>query len=124
MSVIPVGTIPPNPTELLYSDRFHALIEDLKLHYDYIFFDCPPIEVVADSTIISQYAQYTIFVIRAGVLRLSLLPSINEIYEKGKFPNMSIILNGTLNPSNAYARRYGNPYTYGYGYGTTYTYGD
>lgn len=124
MSVIPVGTIPPNPTELLYSERFHALIEDLKLHNDYIFFDCPPIEVVADSTIISQYAQYTIFVIRAGVLRLSLLPSINEIYEKGKFPNMSIVLNGTLNPSNSYARRYGNPYTYGYGYGTTYTYGD
>jgi capsular exopolysaccharide synthesis family protein len=122
MAVIPVGTIPPNPTELLFSDRLHALIEDLRVHYDYVFIDCPPIEVVADSTIISKYADHTLFVIRAGILDLSMLPIIDEMYEKGQYPMMSLVLNGTVNPRNSYARRYGNPYSYGYGYGTGYAY--
>ena len=60
--------------------------------------------------------------IRAGVLDLSMLPVIEEMYDAGKYPNMSIVLNGTINPRNSYARRYGNPYSYGYGYGTGYTY--
>lgn len=122
MSVIPVGTIPPNPAELLFSDRLHALIEDLRVHYDYVFIDCPPVEVVADSTIISKYADNTLFVIRAGVLDLSILPIIDEMYEKGQYPSMSLVLNGTVNPRNSYVRRYGNPYSYGYGYGTGYHY--
>ena len=120
LSIIPVGTTPPNPTELLFSDRLHALIEDLKVHYDYVFIDCPPVEVVADASIISKYADYTLFVIRAGVLDLNMLPVIDEMYETNKYPNMSMILNGTINPRNSYARRYGNPYSYGYGYGTGY----
>ncbi len=122
LSLIPVGTIPPNPTELLFNERLHALIEDLKVHYDYVFIDCPPVEVVADSTIISKFADYTLFVIRAGVLDLSMIPVIDGMYEKGAYPNMSLVLNGTVNPRNPYARRYGNPYSYGYGYGTGYTY--
>lgn len=122
MSVIPVGTIPPNPTELLFSERMHALIEDLKVHYDYVFIDCPPVEVVADSTIISKYADHTLFVIRAGVLDLSMLSVIDDMYSNGSYPNMSVVLNGTINPRNSYARRYGNPYSYGYGYGTGYSY--
>lgn len=122
MSIIPVGTLPPNPTELLFSDRLNALIQDLRNHYDYIFIDCPPVEVVADSTIISKYADSTLFVIRAGLLRLDMLPVIEEYYSKGSYPNMSVILNGTINPTSRYARRYGNPYSYGYGYGSIYTY--
>lgn len=122
MSVIPVGTLPPNPTELLFSERLHALIEDLKVHYDYVFIDCPPVEVVADSSIISKYVDNTLFVIRAGNLDLTMLPVIDEMYQSGKYPNMSLVLNGTVNPRNSYARRYGNPYSYGYGYGTAYAY--
>lgn len=122
LSVIPVGTIPPNPTELLFSDRLHALIEDLRNHYDYIFIDCPPVEVVADSSIISKHADSTLFVIRAGLLRFEMLPVIEGYYEKNSYPNMSVILNGTINPTGRYARRYGNPYSYGYGYGSVYSY--
>lgn len=122
MTVLPVGTPPPNPTELLFNERLTALILDLKVHYDYVLIDCPPVEVVADATIISKHADYTLFVIRAGILDLSMLPVIDELYEKGTYPNMSLVLNGTINPRNSYARRYGNPYSYGYGYGTGYTY--
>lgn len=122
LSIIPVGTIPPNPTELLFSERLEDLINYLKVRYDYVFIDCPPVEVVADSSIIGKHADYTLFVVRAGMLDLSMLSVIDEMYEKGKYPNMSLILNGTINPKNSYARRYGNPYSYGYGYGTGYSY--
>lgn len=122
MSVIPVGTVPPNPTELLFSERLRALITDLRLHYDYIFIDCPPVEVVADSSIISKFTDMTLFVIRAGLLDLSMLPTLDEMYVKKTYPNMSLVLNGTINPRNTYARRYGNPYSYGYGYGSNYSY--
>lgn len=122
LSLISVGTVPPNPTELLFSDRLHALIEDLRVHYDYVFIDCPPVEVVADASIISKYVDHTLFVIRAGLLDLGYLPVVDEMYEKGTYPSMSLVLNGTINPRNSYARRYGNPYSYGYGYGTGYSY--
>lgn len=122
MSIITVGTVPPNPTELLFSDRLHALIEDLRNHYDYVFIDCPPVEVVADATIISKQVDNTLFVLRAGLFRLDMLNILEEMYDESKFPNMSIILNGTINPSGRYARKYGNPYSYGYGYGSSYRY--
>ena len=122
MSIIPVGTVPPNPTELLFSDRLKALLADLRLHYDYVFIDCPPVEVVADASIISKFADNTLFVIRAGLLDLSMISVIEKMYEDGKYPNMSLILNGTLNPKGRYANRYGNPYSYGYGYGSSYRY--
>lgn len=122
LSLIPVGTTPPNPTELLFSDRLNALISDLRRHYDYVFLDCPPVEVVADASIVAKYADNTIFVIRAGILDLSMIPVVDELYESGKYPNMSLILNGTLNPKGRYANRYGNPYSYGYGYGSSYRY--
>lgn len=122
MALIPVGTVPPNPTELLFSERLHALITDLRMHYDYIFIDCPPAEVVADASIISKFTDMTLFIIRAGVLDLSMLPLIDDMYSKKTYPNMSLVLNGTINPRNSYARRYGNPYSYGYGYGSGYSY--
>ena len=122
MSIITVGTLPPNPTELLYSENLQNLLESLRQEYDYIFIDCPPVEVVADASIISQYCDSSIFVIRAGLFRLDMLETINDYYSKKTFPNMSIILNGTIDETNAYGSRYGG-YRYGYKYGYHYGYG-
>lgn len=122
LSVITVGTMPPNPTELLYSERLKQLVDELRKHYDYVFIDCPPVEIVADSSIIGNLADNTIFVVRAGLYRLDMLPVIDEFYKSGKYPRMSVILNGTKDPTSRYARRYGT-YAYGYGYGYGYEYG-
>ncbi|MDE6321758.1 MAG: polysaccharide biosynthesis tyrosine autokinase, partial [Muribaculaceae bacterium] len=73
MQVLPVGTVPPNPTELLESPRFGEMIAKLRDKYDYILIDCPPIEVVADAQIIDQFVDRTIFVVRAGLLERSML---------------------------------------------------
>lgn len=117
LSLIPVGTIPPNPTELLFSDHLENLIAYLKKHYDYVFIDCPPVEVVADAAIISKYSDMTLFVARAGIIDLQMLPLIDEMYENKTYPNMALILNGTVETGNSYTKGYGNPYGYGYGYG-------
>lgn len=59
-SFIPVGTIPPNPTELLFDDRLQKAIHTLKQQYDVVLIDCPPVELVADTQIIEKLADRTV----------------------------------------------------------------
>ena len=121
VDIIPVGTIPPNPTELLHDERLGELISKVRDMYDYVFIDCPPIDIIADTDIVSQFVDTTIFVVRAGVMERSWLAEINKIYEEQRFNNLCIMLNGTL-AGNAYSRhRYGGyygHYHYGYYYGS------
>ena len=93
--------------------------------YDYVFIDCPPLEIVADASIIGRYVDLTLFVVRAKLYERSALPEIDKWYEERKYTNLSIILNGTEGGSGYH--RYGyHRYGYGaYGYGrTAYGYGD
>lgn len=122
-NIIPIGTIPPNPTELLFSSRLEDLMADMREKYDYIFIDCPPIELVADTQIVEKYADQTIFVVRAGLLERSMLPELENIYNKKKYKNMSMILNGTEGTKGRYSYKYGYKYGYHYGYGYGYHYG-
>jgi tyrosine-protein kinase Etk/Wzc len=116
--VIPIGTIPPNPTELLFTPLLEQMIKTMRQEYDYVFIDCPPIEVVADTPIYEQFADRTIFVVRSGLMERSMLPEIDALYKEKKFKNMTLILNGT----KARGGRYGSHYGYGYGYGYGYNY--
>lgn len=121
--VLPVGSMPPNPTELLESPRFAMLLDELKTEYDYIIIDCPPIEVVADAQIIDKYADRTFFIIRAGLLERSMIPELDRLYEDKKYRNMAFILNGTRNDQSRYGYSHSYRYGYGYGYGYGYNYG-
>lgn len=118
--VLPIGTVPPNPTELLENDRFTALINSVRDKYDYIFIDCPPIDVVADTQIIEKHCNRTIFVVRAGLLERCMLDELKKIYEEKRFNNLSMILNGTESSRSSYHYRYG--YSYGYSHGYNYGY--
>ena len=121
--ILPVGSIPPNPTELLESPRFGELIARLKTQYDYVIVDCPPIEVVADAQIIDKYMDHTFFIIRAGLFERSMLPELDRLHDEKKYSNMAFILNGTRNDQSRYGYRYSYRYGYGYGYGYGYNYG-
>lgn len=123
LQFLPVGTIPPNPTELLFSDRLKQLIDTVRSQYDYIFIDCPPIEMVADTQIIEQLADRTLFVVRTGLLERSMLPELQRIYDEKKYKNMALILNGTVGSGGHYGYRYGYRYGYHYGYGSGSYYG-
>ena len=115
LDLLPVGSLPPNPTELLLTDKFAAMLEDLKKEYDYIFLDCPPIDIVADANIVTEYADMTVFVLRSGRLAKQMLTNIDELYKSGKFKHMALMLNFVDMHYKKY--NYGKGYGYGYGYG-------
>lgn len=120
LEFLPVGTIPPNPTELLESDRFPTCVEELRKHFDYIFIDCPPVGMLADAQIVEQVVDRTLFVVRAGLLDRSMLPELDKLYQSKKCKNMGIVLNSTSAEESRYG--YGYKYKYGYGYGYGYGY--
>lgn len=106
LDILPIGKIPPNPAELLEDGKLDTIIEAAKKEYDVVFLDCPPVNIVVDTQIVSQWADRTLFIVRAGLLERAALKELNEFYEEKKFKNICVILNGT----EAIHSRY---YTYG-----------
>ena len=95
LDVLPVGTLPPNPSELLNKDDVVKVMNQLRGQYDYIFIDCPPIDIVADTQIIAPLADRTIFVVRAGLFDKSQVNDLVKLEANGKYKNLSLVLNGT-----------------------------
>ncbi|MDE7466061.1 MAG: polysaccharide biosynthesis tyrosine autokinase [Muribaculaceae bacterium] len=93
--ILPIGHRPPNPSELLDNGRFGDLIKEAATDYDYVFLDCPPVDIVVDTQIVEKYADRTLFVIRAGVLDKKAVIEVDDIYKSQRFKQMSVILNGT-----------------------------
>lgn len=115
LDMIPVGTIPPNPTELLFGERMKLLVTETRARYDYVFIDCPPVDIVADTQILEQLTDRTLFVVRSGLLERNMLQQIDKAYREQKFKKLSVILNGTAVEKHRYGYMYG--YYYGYGAG-------
>ena len=119
LDLLRAGSMPPNPSEVLYSDRLGTMLQELRNEYDYIILDCPPVEVVTDVAIIAPYVDRTIFVVRAGVMLRSMLPEIDKMYVTKRFGEMCVLLNGTEGGGGRYGySRYS--YNYGYSYGYSY----
>lgn len=104
LDFLPVGTIPPNPTELLFSPRFEELVTKLRDSYDLVIIDCPPVEIVADASIINKFCDMTVYIIRSGVMERAMLPEVEKYYTDGRYKNMSIVLNGTNKENSGYGR--------------------
>lgn len=95
LDVLPVGAKAPNPTELLFMPQLEQLLQEAKKEYDYVFVDCPPVEIVADASIIAQWADTTLFLVRVGLFEREMLHTIDEYYSAKKYPNMCLVLNAS-----------------------------
>ncbi len=110
---LPAGHTPPNPSELLMSDRFGELIGHLRERYDHIIIDSTPMFSVADASIVNREVDATIFVMRIGVQTRDFLNDLERMRQEKRFRNLCIVLND-VSLNNKYGPRYG--YGYGYGY--------
>lgn len=109
LSFIPSGPIPPNPSELLISEKLDLLIHELKIQFDLIVFDTPPLGLVSDAMSIIKYSQAVIYVIRHNYTQTRYLKELNEYIVSGKIKNISFVLNDFDQKQN---------YGYGYRYGS------
>lgn len=104
--VITSGPIPPNPAELLLSQRVDDMFAELRKRYDYIVVDTAPVGLVSDTLTLSRIGDATIYVCRANYTTKTDIQYANSIYEEGRLKKMSILLNDTIVRKG-----------YGYGYG-------
>ena len=122
--ILPGGTVPPNPTELLARDGLDKAIETLKKNFDYVILDTAPVGIVTDTLLIGRVADLSVYVCRADYTHKNEYTLINELAEKDKLPNLCTVINGL----DLKRRKYGYYYGYGkygkyYGYGKRYGYG-
>ena len=115
LHILPVGTTPPNPTELLSSPRLREMLEELRPCYDFILIDCPMMEVLADASIIEHLADRTLYIVRAGLFQRKMVSQLETNTQAGKYKNLSIILNA-VPPVGRYGYKYGYKYGYYYNY--------
>ena len=125
--ILPGGSVPPNPTELVSRPIFDETMEMLKKHYDYIILDTAPIGLVTDTSIIAHVADVGIIVCRADYTPKAAYQNINNLQKDQIFTKLATIVNDIDMDlrKNSYAYNYGRKYGYGYGrkYGYGYGYG-
>ena len=122
--ILPGGTVPPNPTELLARDGLDKAIETLKKSFDYVILDTAPVGMVTDTLLIGRVADLSVYVCRADYTHKNEYTLINELAENNKLPKLCTVINGL----DLKRRKYGYYYGYGkygkyYGYGKRYGYG-
>ncbi len=105
VDLLPVGSVPPNPTELLHNDRLKHLLESVRNDYDCILIDCPPVDIVADVDLISGYTDVTVVVLCVGKSDKEQLVEVDRFYQEKRFKNMCVMLNGA-----SQSRGYGSHY--------------
>ncbi|SOC80306.1 capsular exopolysaccharide family [Salinimicrobium sediminis] len=110
------GAIPPNPAELLMNDRMEEFLSSQKQNYDFIIVDTAPTMIVTDTLLISQLADTTIYVVRAGYTEKKLLDFPKDLKQQGKIKGLAIVLNDVDYSKFSYGAKYGYSYGYGYGY--------
>lgn len=112
LDIITSGPIPPNPSELLSSERANQLVEKIKDNYDFILFDSPPVIAVTDAVILSSKVDGVFLVIHAGKSSKGICLRAKILLEKVNANILGAVLNNVKVESG-----YGYEYYYQYQYG-------
>jgi Mrp family chromosome partitioning ATPase len=100
------GLQPPNPAEMLMSNRLDELFAKLRELYDYIIIDSVPAMAVADGIITNRLADLCLYIVRENFSDVRQLPDVERLHQEKKIKNMCVVLNGSTHKRG-----------YGYSYG-------
>ena len=123
LSVLTSGKIPPNPTELLSSPRMDKLLDFVKEHYDCVFIDTPPVNIVTDATVFSQKATGYVIIVKTDTTNVPELKTTVSTLQGINANILGFILNDANSEKKkyySYYRKYSRNYSYNY----KYTYGN
>ena len=104
------GVIPPNPSELLQSERLSQFINELRQRYDMVFIDSAPVAMVSDSLSLVGHADAVVYVTRANYTKRNLVKYANDLVARGQLRNVAMVINDTTPSLSA---------GYGYGYASS-----
>ncbi|AUD06411.1 GumC family protein [Spirosoma pollinicola] len=111
--VIPSGSLPKNPSELLSSPKLKQLIEELRERFDYIIIDTPPVGLVSDARLIAPLTDATFFMVRHDMTPKNHIKMIDKLYREQRFPQLNIILNAVDGTDSYHYSGYNKDYAYG-----------
>ncbi|HRY99454.1 MAG TPA: polysaccharide biosynthesis tyrosine autokinase, partial [Bacteroidales bacterium] len=123
LDVILGGPVPPNPAELIASERTGALFQELKEIYDYIIIDSPPVGLVTDAFLLMEHSDVKVFVVRQNFTHRKVFSSIIRDVQGRRIPDLCVLVNDVKVGRRQYGYSYSYGYGYGYGYGQGYGYG-
>lgn len=117
--IIFAGPIPPNPSELLGGDAFKNMLEVLRMKYDYVIVDTPPLGSVIDGAVVGAICDGTVLVVESGAISYKFAQNVKEQLDKVGCRILGCVLNKVNTKKNPYYGKY-----YGYYYGSYYGYGN
>lgn len=105
LDVIPCGAVPPNPSELLQTERVEALFADLRKRYEYIIVDTAPVALTSDTYLLDRIADMTIMVFRYKYSKQDAIEAVNKIAEQKRMHHVVCVLNGVKGLISGYGLR-------------------
>jgi tyrosine-protein kinase Etk/Wzc len=118
---VSAGSRPPNPAELIESERMKTFIERARHEYNYIIIDTPPVGIVTDALLIASHVDVNIFIVRQRYTSRNSLEIMEQLRIQGEIKNPAIVINDiSLSGYYGYGMRYNYSHGYGYYYGHSY----
>jgi Mrp family chromosome partitioning ATPase len=117
---MPSGPIPPNPAELIDSEKMEYLFNLIRKEFEYVILDTPPSAVVSDTMLLNRYNDISLFIIRQNYTHKNVLNLINQYQSKEVMKALCIVVND-IKVSGYYGYAYRYYYEYGYSYAYNYT---
>jgi tyrosine-protein kinase Etk/Wzc len=105
--LISSGAIPPNPSELILTDRMKELMDLLDERFDFVIIDSPPVGLVSDALVLNQYADSSLYIVRQNITTKKHLEIVDELYKENKMNNLAVLLNGVVKVIGKYGYEYG-----------------
>jgi tyrosine-protein kinase Etk/Wzc len=118
LHIITAGAVPPNPAELLSSEKMKELLSELRKKYDYIIIDTPPLGVVTDALFMMKYADINIYIVRYNFTSKKIIKDVNDMVKTTGVKHVCFLMNDMMYKKSKYGKygRYGYAYTYNEGY--------